>query len=240
MLLNRKIWLNRSLIATAGAGLLVVGALAGCSGKEAGEGGEAGATQAQGGEGGEGGEAGQGGEGGEGGEAGAGTGDYPGGDFSNALSKVMMGEGGEGGIGLTKGDRTVSIPQLKDAQITQVVSGNTLRTEHHFSYYFDAAGSAEGWDTEYNKVDASQCKKEDLENGECWTSKQVQLPSSKWSVAGDKLCLDPAVPAITGSGDCAEVYLILNKVGLYGADGKLVGKGSDLYAGKQLGEKASR
>jgi hypothetical protein len=237
MLLNRKIWLNRSLIATTGASLLVVGALAGCSGGgEAGESGEAGAeaAQTQGGEGGEGGEA------GEAGEGGAGTGDYPGGDFSNALSKVMMGEGGEGGIGLVKGDGTVSIPQLKDTQITQVVSGNTLRTEHHFAYHFDASGSAEGWDTEYSKVDPSQCKQEDLENGECWTAKQVQLPNSKWSVSGDKLCLSPAVPAITGSGDCAEVYLILNKVGLYGADGKLVGKGSDLYAGKQLGETASR
>jgi hypothetical protein len=152
----------------------------------------------------------------------------------------MMGEGGEGGIGLVKGAGTVSIPALDDAQITQVVSGNTLRTEHHFAYHFDKSGSAEGWEVKWEKVDASKCKTEDLENGECWTSKTVKLPAAKWSVNGGKLCLSPGVPAVTGAGDCAEVYIILNKVGLYGSDGKLVGKGSDLHAGKKLDEKAAR
>jgi hypothetical protein len=50
----------------------------------------------------------------------------------------------------------------------------------------------------------------------------------------------PAVAAATGAGDCADVCLILNKVGLYGSDGKLAGKGSDLCAGRKVDEKACR
>lgn len=173
---------------------------------------------------------------GEGGESGGG-GSFPGGTFEHALALLMAGEGGEGGIGTIKGKRTVSVPALDDAQIKKVVSGNTLRTEYHLAYYLDPSGSAEGFEILWEKVDPSKCAPDKLQNGECWTSRTVKLPPSKWAARDGKLCVTPKLASVTGAEGCAEVYMVLNKVALFSSDGKLVGKGSDLYKGRRLEEK---
>lgn len=214
MLVNRKIWLGLTLIASSGV------ALAATQASEAGEGGESAAKAHQGSE------AGEAGEGGEGGS-------FPGGTFESALGKILAGEGGEGGIGLIKKGDTVSIPALKDAQIKQAVSGNTLRVEHHSAYYLDPSGKGEGWEMKWNKVDPSKCAKDELEDGECWRSTTLKLPASKWSVRGNKLCTEPALAPVTGKSGCVSVYFILTNVGLYDGD-KMVGKGNSLLKGRQL------
>lgn len=225
MIVNRKIWLGLTLMASGG---IATTAFAGMQAGEGGEGGEAGATAAKA----QGGEAGEAGEGGE-------KGSFPGGNFDRALALLMAGEGGEGGIGTIKGKRTVSVPALDDAQIRKVVSGNTLRTEYHLAYHLDPSGSAEGWEMLWEKVDPSKCAPGKLQNGECWMSRTVKLPASKWAARDDKLCISPRLSAVTGPGDCAEVYMVLNKVVLFGSDDKLVGKGSDLYKGRKLEEKVA-
>lgn len=216
MLVNRKLWLGLTLVAAGGVATTSMAGFAGGEGGE--EGGEAGASQ-----------------GGEGGE----SGHFPGGDFNHAVALLLAGEGGEGGIGVVKGKRTVSVPALDDAQIKKVVSGNTLRTEYHLAYYLDPSGSAEGWEMQWEKVDPSKCAPQKLQNGECWVSKTLKLPASKWAVKGNQLCVTPTISAVTGAGNCAEVYMMLNKVALFGSDGKMVGKGSDLHKGRALDDKVA-
>ena len=215
MIVNRKLWLGATLIAAGG---VATAALAGLDSGEA----NAGFDATQGGE-----KAGEGGE----------SGNFPGGTFERALALLLAGEGGEGGIGVVKGTRSVSVPALDDAQIKKVVSGNTLRTEHHIAYYLNPSGTAEGWDIQYEKVAPAKCAPEKLQNGECWTATTLKFPASNWSVRDGKLCISPQLKAITGAGTCAEVYMVINKVVLFGSDGKMVGKGSDLHKGRKLEEK---
>ena len=222
MLVNRKVWLGVTLIASGGMAFAAVG------GSEGGEGGEAGAKAKQS----------QGGEAGEAGEGGEAGGNFPGGTFESALGKILAGEGGEGGIGLSKKGDTVSIPALDEAQVKQAIGGNTLRIEHHNAYYFDKSGKGEGWEIKYSKVDVAKCGKGadasyELEDGECWHSETVKLPASQWSVRGNKLCTVPAVGPVTGKSGCVSVFLILNNVGLFDGD-KLVGKGKTLHKGRML------
>ena len=220
MLVNRKIWLGLTLLASVGSAQVACTTWDGSATSAGTEGGE-------------------GGEGGEAGEAGTAK-DFPGGSFATALEKVFDGEGGEGGLGLVKGKSSVTVPALNDSQITRLVAGNTLRSEYHFAAYFEQGGSIEGWSTKWTEHPASDCKPADLDDGKCWKSVTKQLPAAKWTVRNGTLCTEPAVPSLTGDGSCASVFLVLDRVVLYDKDNKIVGKGNDAYEGREIGETARR
>jgi hypothetical protein len=197
------------------------------------------------------GSAGQGGEGGEGAQPAthkpSGEGGESGqssfiGNLDKAVSNIFAGEGGEGGVGMTPMWPTISIPALSSADIPKVVSGNTLRTDHHVMWYFDPKGAIEGGYVDWKSTDQKNCPaKEDPNDrvhrgtdGVCYTSRWYPSKGT-WSVRDNQLCLD--VKWDTGSKNgCRHVAILLDDIALFDANGKIDGKGMKLLKGKSIAE----
>ena len=181
-------------------------------------------------------------EGGEGGENGTPSleNDFPGGTFATALHKVLEGEGGEGGLGMTRLNRMVTIPALNGAQVWKALEGNTLRRNNAFALTF-GAGTFRGWQHRWEKVDAQRCasaKKGDptleMEDGECWHRLDFDIPRGTWRIEHDMLCTEPALIRVAEGQRCVSLALVLDNVALFGADGKMIGKGAELVPGEHL------
>lgn len=175
-----------------------------------------------------------GGESGESGGAGEGRG-----DFSEALARVLAGEGGEGGLGLTYQPGQISFPALTSAQITQALTGNTLRRDNFFAMHFQPGGRYTGWASSWKKVEGKRCegtpgREYMLEHGECYRRTDMQVPDGAWSVKDGMLCVKPALKPATGDRECASVFLVLDRVALFDGKGAMLGKGNDLVEGRQL------
>jgi hypothetical protein len=172
----------------------------------------------------------------------AGDEEYPGGKFSDALKMVLAGEGGEGGIGLSKmRNRSVSIPALKESQVSEALRGNTLRRDESYALHFDANGTFTGWEIRWDKVAVSRCTKDageayEMEDGECWHATDVKIPQGKWSTRDGMLCTEPAMARVAEGEKCVTVFLVLDDIAVFNAKGDMIGKGSELVSGKHLEE----
>jgi hypothetical protein len=165
--------------------------------------------------------------------------DYPG-TFASSLEHLLAGEGGEGGLGMSPLRRVVTIPALNGAQIEKVLGGNTVRRED-YAIAFDANGKFSGWEKPWEKVGADKCaaaaksdKTYEVEHGECWHQLHVDIPAGTWKVEGDRLCTQPALRRVVAAVSCVSAALVLDRLALFDDSGKMLGKPSDLVAGKQL------
>jgi hypothetical protein len=162
------------------------------------------------------------------------------GDLDKAVSNIFAGEGGEGGAGLTRMWPSVVAPALSSSDLEKVVTGNTLRTDGHVSWYFGADRSIEGGFVEWKATDKAKCPaKEDPKDvfylgtdGVCYA--YTLYPSKgTWSVKDNQLCLN--VSWATGKrNDCRYVTILLDDFALFDAQGKIDGKGMKLQKGKSL------
>lgn len=162
------------------------------------------------------------------------------GDLNKAVSNIFAGEGGEGGAGLTRMWPSVVAPALSSSDIEKVVTGNTLRTDGHVSWYFGADRSIEGGYVEWKATDKTRCPaKEDPKDafyigtdGICYT--YTLYPSKgSWSVRDNQLCLN--VSWATGKrNDCRYITILLDDLALFDAQGKIDGKGMKLHKGKAI------
>ncbi len=116
------------------------------------------------------------------------------------------------------------------------LSGYTRRSENHFALHFAPSGQYRGWALLWAQQPMTRCptrKGEDyvvLEQ-ECWVATPSEL-HGKWSINGDRLCLAPAPQAVTDGKECVRAALVLSSVVFFGADGKMIRKGSDLRKGQ--------
>ena len=162
------------------------------------------------------------------------------GNIEKAVSNIFAGEGGEGGAGLSPMWPSVTIPALSTADIRKVVSGNTLRTEHHVAWYFTPDQRIEGAYVEWKPTDAKSCPEPENPHdafyrgtdGVCYTYKLLESKGS-WSVRDNQLCLDVAW-ATGRKNDCRYVAILLDDVALFDPHGKIDGKGMKLLEGRRL------
>lgn len=168
--------------------------------------------------------------------------EFPGGNFSAALKKVLAGEGGEGGIGISKmSNQQVTIPALSGANVKEALSGNTLRQNDLFALHFRADGGFNGWEVKWEKVDKARCaanagnENYDVEDGVCWFATTLQQKGT-WSTKGDQLCTQPALVAASGGSSCVSVALVLDRFALFNDKGDMIGKGNTLVPGENLEE----
>jgi hypothetical protein len=164
------------------------------------------------------------------------------GDLDKAVSNIFAGEGGEGGAGLSPMWPSVVAPALSSSDIEKVVSGNTLRTDGHFAWYFGADRSVEGGQTEWTPVERKLCPAKEVDtdkvylgtDGICYTYKLYQSKGT-WSVRDNQLCLN--ISWSTGKkDDCRYLTILLDDLALFDARGKIDGKGMKLLKGKSIGE----
>lgn len=193
----------------------------------------------------------EGGEGGEGGESGASAaGEKAGadvgfqGDLPHALEKIFAGEGGEGGAGLTTMWPRISAPALTGDQVRMTITGNSIRSDEHHAFYFDKNGTVEGWYATWAKgPDAKACPKTEVAGdnffraGEACYLKTVVNFSGPWRISNHQVCASINWMGKT-QDPCWHVALLLDRVALFAASGKLEGKGNDLVRGKVLGQLA--
>lgn len=240
MLTKHKIWIGAGVVAAA------VGMIAGrttdglrpvpsMAAGEFGEGGEGGASRAV--------ESGEGGEGGA--NAGqAASGDFPNGSFADALNQVLDGEGGQGGLGINPLREGIdgwsfTVPALTGTQLTHAVSGNSLRSERHFAIYFATGGTYQGWSLSWAEAPVNQCPSLIGSNyrfmdGQCWLATDNKL-AGNWTVDDNRLCLSPGPERVTNGQECVHTALVLNSILFFGSDGQLIGKGSELVRGQDVG-----
>lgn len=164
------------------------------------------------------------------------------GNLDKAVSNIFAGEGGEGGAGLTAMWPSVVAPALSSADIEKVVSGNTLRTNGHFAWYFAADRSLEGGQTEWTPVERKLCPAKEVEtdtvylgtDGICYSYKLYPSKGS-WSVRDNQLCLN--ISWATGKkSDCRYLTILLDDLALFDGQGKIDGKGMKLLKGKSIAE----
>jgi hypothetical protein len=162
------------------------------------------------------------------------------GDLDKAISNIFAGEGGEGGAGLSPMWPTITIPALSSADIKKVVTGNTLRTDHHVAWHFLPDGRIEGSYVEWQGARNEQCPAKELStdavhrgtDGKCYAS--TNLPSKgTWSVKDNQLCVN--VTWSSGAkNDCRYVAILLDDIALFDSRGKIDGKGMKLLKGKSI------
>jgi hypothetical protein len=162
------------------------------------------------------------------------------GDLDKAISNIFAGEGGEGGAGLSPMWPTITIPALSSADIKKVLTGNTLRTDHHVAWHFLPNGSIEGGYVEWKSAQSELCPAKEVAtdtvhrgtDGKCYAS--TVLPSKgTWSVKDNQLCVN--VTWSTGAkNDCRYVAILLDDIALFDGRGKIDGKGMKLLKGKSI------
>ena len=187
----------------------------------------------------------EGGESGEKGSAGADAGIGFQGDLAHALGKIFAGEGGEGGAGLTTMWPRVSAPALTGEQIKTVVTDNTVRSDEHHALYFGKNGTLEGWYTTWAKgPDAKACPKSETAGdnffraGEDCYLKTIHQVSGPWEVRDHQVCVKLEWMQAR-QNPCWYVTILLDRVALFDASGKIEGKGNDLKRGKVLPQVAT-
>lgn len=164
------------------------------------------------------------------------------GDLDKAVSNIFAGEGGEGGAGLSPMWPSVVAPALSSSDIEKVVTGNTLRTDHHFAWYFAANRSIEGGEMVWTAVERKQCPTPEVAtdavhlgtDGVCYSSKWYPSKGT-WSVRDNQLCLNLSWE--TGKkNDCRYITILLDDLALFDARGKIDGKGMKLLKGKAVNQ----
>jgi hypothetical protein len=160
------------------------------------------------------------------------------GDFAGALKQLFAGEGGEEGIGLIYDAGRVVVPPLNEAQVTEALTGNTLRRQEAFALHFESGGRFSGWEIKWETVDAAQCAKGEpnyeLEEGTCWHHSDVKIPQGTWSVRDGMLCTQPALVTAANANECVSMFILLDDIALFDKSGKMIGKGNELVQGKHL------
>lgn len=184
-----------------------------------------------------------GGEAGEAGEGGAteSSGTFEG-DLDQTITYILTGTGNEGGAGLSPMWPRVSAPALTGPEIRKVVAGNTLQTIENRGYYFAPDGRLEGWTAEWNQIDNfSACPKPEVagdpyylapKSNTCWTKTATPL-AARWKIEDHQLCIVGNVPDV-GNNPCSYVTILLDAVALFDQNGKVIGEGMKLTAGRTL------
>lgn len=159
------------------------------------------------------------------------------GNFGHALEKIFGGEGGEGGDGLSTMWPRVSAPALRDDQIKQAVSGNTLSIPHHYALQFAASSVLSGYEVELTKVIPKLCPTPEvvgdlfLLHGDTCFARRINPWSGTWNVQGNQLCVDLKWQGKVFK-DCWHMAILLDRIALFSPSGVLHGKGNTLHKGK--------
>lgn len=158
-------------------------------------------------------------------------------DFAKALEKLLAGEGGEGGAGMAYENGRLVISPLSGEQIRMAMPGNSFRRGQDIALDFRADGTFSGVEHPWVNRDAAVCEQAagaegyHVHEGQCQQRTEVSFPDGRWSVKGDQLCTTPALPQAAENLECTQVFVAIDRIALFSADGTMLSKGIELVKG---------
>jgi hypothetical protein len=158
--------------------------------------------------------------------------------FSVALKELFSGEGGQSTLGTVSSGPTVSFKAMTQDELKLALTGNTLRRDRTFAWFFEPGGKLTGWQGNLapGKVDESNCKQTDPDYTmsapeTCRKVVYTPIEGGSWSIKGNEICTKPTFVRVAGS-ECISLFLVADKV--VGTRLDTLGKPNDLAKGKQL------